>query len=180
MTNICKKGFFSESEALKFEKQLFTFWPKGIDKRWFWLAFQSLEKAGFTYYQTDDEEIMVRERLVCIGLIYYEYCHQCAAHEYSTFNYWNTELIVQLKNDFSVWINDRIYDVQKALLLYLGSSENVTDELWVNCIEGRCNTILPYKQIHVESSEENINKKDGEIWFSKGIDSVNNYISIAL
>ena len=65
--------FFSENDAKPFEEQLFNFWNKRIDKRWFWLAFQALEKAGLTYYETDDENILVRERMVILAIIYYEY-----------------------------------------------------------------------------------------------------------
>ena len=78
--------FFPEEEAAIFEKQLFNFWQKGIDKRWFWLAFQALQNSGLTYFESEKQEMEVRERIVLLSVIYYEYCLKSQAAECPSFN----------------------------------------------------------------------------------------------
>ena len=172
--------FFSENDAKPFEEQLFNFWNKRIDKRWFWLAFQALEKAGLTYYETDDENILVRERMVILAIIYYEYCHRSAAHESENFTYWREDMILEIKKYFSDNISDHILEVRLALIKYFTFEVTVTDELWLNCFEGRNNIILPFDKKSKVLSENNINKTDAEEWFFGGKDEIDSYESISL
>lgn len=162
------KGFFAESEALKFEQDLFNFWPKGIDKRWFWLAFQALESSGLTYYESDSEEIAVRERLVLLAVLYYEYCHHSSSTGGEHFKCWTEEQLNQIRKDLSSDAFEELLIIQEALNVYFGSKEMVTDELWLNCMEGENNCLIPHHMVKIEPSEKNVFKSDGENWY-KGV-----------
>lgn len=174
-----KKAFFPEKEAIPFARELAFVWPKGIAMNWFWLAFQALEKAGLTYYETDDEEMQVRERLTLLAVFYYEFCHISAFHESENFTYWNDETIYKFKNDFSGNVDDQLFDVRNALIKYFGDEEEVVTELWINCLEGDSNCFIKLKekiQLHKELVNtrqleiNNIKVKDWFVGWGKGID----------
>lgn len=174
--------FLLEDEAIYFEEQFFNFWPKGIDKRWFWLAFQALEKSGLTYFESEKEEFTVRERLVLLAVIYYEYCHRSAAHESENFNFWGEDFILSIKKDFSDNVEQNISEIRNALIKYFKSEKGVTDELWLSCIEGQNNLILPFHkkgELLIEI-ENDFLKTKAEEWFNGGIDSIDEYYGISL
>jgi len=155
---------------------------KGIDKRWFWLAFQALEKAGLTYYETEKEEFVVRERLVLLAVIYYEYCHRSAAHESKNFNSWDGDFILSMKKDFSDNVNQNIFEIRNALIKYFKSEKEVTDELWLNCFEGQNNLIVPFakKWELLAESEDDYNRTKAEEWFNGCIDSIDEYYGVSI
>lgn len=179
MTRITKE-FFSEKEAKKFEEQLFNFWPKSIDKRWFWLAFQALEKTGLTYYETDEEEMQIRERLTLLAIFYYEFCHVSAFHESEHFKYWSTDLIKEIKKDFSSEVDDQLFNIRKALISYFGSEQNVISELWLSCLEGSLNCLIPVFKNNNAIEENNVNKKDAEDWFIGWGIGIEDFMGISL
>ena len=166
--NLIEKGFFPESKAKVFEEQFFNFWPKQQDKRWFWIAFQALEKAGLTYYETHDEEMLVRKRLVLLSLIYYEYAWQAAFHESENFTPWHEKFINQTLDELPKEADELFPKIFIALNDYFGSDFSVADELWLNCTEGEINRLFPHNKIAIEPSNNNINKKDGEDWYRGG------------
>ena len=172
------KGCFPESEAKYFEEKFFNFWPKYIDKRWFWLAFQALENAGLTYYETEKEKVKVRERLVLLGVLYNEFCHVTAAHESEHFTNWSEEIVNEIKKDLFYEANEMLTEIRNALVSYFGSEFDVVNELWITCIEGEANCMFTQRKIEMEFSEfakENVNKKDGENWFIGGIFSFEDF-----
>lgn len=172
--------FFLEKDAIIFEQTYFNLWHKGIDKRWFWLAFQALEKSGLTYFENEVEEMIVRERLQVLAILYYEYCHRSAAHESEYFTYWTEDLINNIKNDLSGNVEEIIYEVKEALIKYFQTEKAVTDELWFNCFEGRNNIILPLSKKEIILSDVNINMTDAEEWFKSDIGNINHYEGISL
>jgi hypothetical protein len=169
--------FFSENDALIFEQQLFNFWSKCIDKRWFWLAFQALQKAGLTYYESDNEEMEVRERITLLAVIYYEYCIKSSFHESDHFNHLKPELINTLIADFSEDVNGNIIKNSRALVNYFDSEENVTNHLWLNCYEGANNLIVKLNDFGA-CLKENYHKNKAENWFKFGIGDIDNYDSL--
>jgi hypothetical protein len=172
--------FLTEDIALKFETLLFNFWDKGIDKRWFWLSFQALEKFGLTYFESSEEEMMVRERLVLLGVIYYEYCFRSGLHESEHFNYWDEPLITSINLDFSEDVSDNILDVKRALTSYFKTEEGVTNELWINCYEGSHNKILKTSDIFKALEDKSYERNEGENWFKGIIDDLQDYEGISL
>lgn len=178
--NRITKGFFTESEAKYFEEHFFNFWPKNIDKRWFWMAFQALEKGGLTYFESDEEEMIVRERLVLLAVFYYEFCHHSAFHESEHFNYWDEEFINEVKKDISPNADDLLLEIKMALIQYFGDEQIVIDELWLNCTEGKSNTLIPFSKVVIENSNDNINKEDAEVWFFGWNVSIDNMEGISL
>ena len=172
------KGFFPESEAKTFEQRFFNFWPKYIDKRWFWLAFQTLENAGLTYYETDESEQNIRKRLVLMGVLYNEFCHVTAAHESENFDHWSEGITNEIKKNLSDRDNDELTKTRNALVGYFGNEYDVVNEMWITCIEGKTNCILSQRTRGLEFSEfskEDVNKKDGEDWFIRGNFSLNGF-----
>lgn len=142
------KGFFSESEAIIFEATLFNFWPKGIDKRWFWLGFQALEKGGLTYYETDEEEGIVRERLTLLSMFYKEFCHVACFHACEYFTVMSKEEKENILKDLSENADDELEKVKNALIAYFGDVDILLNELWINCTEGSTNTIMRVAEIY--------------------------------
>jgi hypothetical protein len=180
--NQINQRFFREADAIFFENHYFNFWHKGIDKRWFWLAFQALEKAGLTYYETEKEEVVVRERLVILAILYYEYCYRSAAHESENFNFWDQDLVFTIKRDFSNNVSENIIGVRNALVNYFKSEKGVTDELWLSCFEGQNNLIVPFakKWELLSESEDDYNKTKAEEWFNGCIDGIDEYYGISI
>jgi hypothetical protein len=165
---LTEKGFFPESEAKVFEEQFFNFWPKQQDKRWFWIAFQALEKAGLTYYETMDEEMLVRERLVLIAIIYCEYSYQACFYGNQNFNCWPENLEDQISKDLTEETDELFPGIFNALNNYFGNSSEVADELWLNCTEGQINRLFPHNKIAIEPSYNNRYKQDAEYWYMGG------------
>lgn len=170
------KNFFPEVEAISFLDQMFNVWPKKIAHRIFWQGFQALEKSGLTYYETEEEEILVRERIRMIGVIYYEFCHQSAAHESENFSYWSPELGEHIRKEFNEHTDDRIWEVRKALIEYMDAGdydgEKVIQEMWLNCEEGKNNIILPHDILSRTNPEDDLNYKDARTWWIGGNMSV--------
>jgi hypothetical protein len=137
-----RKSFFEEQSTFPFAELLKILWPKQIALNWFWIAFQAIEKSGLTYYETELEEMKVRERLSLLVIFYYEFCHISASHESSSFTYWDEQTIMQLKKDLSAEADDLLFEVREALIKYFGSEEKVLAELWINCIEGSNNCFI--------------------------------------
>lgn len=190
MDNINKiqKSFFEEKDVLPFTNLIKDLWPKGLALNWFWLAFQALEKAGLTYYESDEEEMNVRERIVLLIVIYYEFCHVSAMNESPNFNQWEEKTIRNVKNDFSKDVNDLLLEVKKALVSYFGSEETALAELWINCIEGSNNTLIKTDEknemlFHIATSGyelQNINYERAHTWFIGWSNGVEDYEGISI
>ena len=132
--------FFNELEAERLAQTLFTFWPKGTDMRWFYLAYQALEKSGLTYFENDLEEMIVRERIVWLSVYYYEFCYQTAFHESPFFQPWNFRVINEVKRDLQKRETE-VYKIHEALNKYWGNERRIFAELWINCEEGAQNIV---------------------------------------
>lgn len=174
------KGFFPESEAKFFEQHYFNFWPKGIDKRWFWLAFQAMEKGGLTYYESEEEEMDVREMLALLAVFYYEYCHESAACESENFNLWPSTFIEDVKKDFSIRVDDLLFEIWGALVSYFGDENKVADELWFNCTEGSTNCLVPINKISVASWDNDYLKEKAEGWFTGGGFEIKGFMGMSI
>lgn len=135
-----RQRFFDELEAERLAQTLFTFWPKGIAMRWFYLAFQALEKSGLTYFETEAEEMAVRLRIIWLSVFYYEFCYQTAFHESVMFRNWQPEMIHEIKKDLAKSETEakNVYD---ALNKYWKNELNIFAELWINCEEGAQNIL---------------------------------------
>lgn len=139
-------SFFTEENTKTFANQLMAMWSKDIAKNWFWLGYQALEKAGLTYYETNQEEALVSERIVLLCIFYYEFCHISAFHESDNFRYLGEETIQSIKQDLSNNADDVLDEVRNALINYFGSEEQVIAELWINCLEGSSNRFIPLEE----------------------------------
>lgn len=168
--------FFPESEAAIFVEEMFGMWPKKIAHRIFWLSFQALQKSGFTYFENDEEEMLVRERIRMIGVLYYEFCHQSAAHESENFSHWSPVLCEQIRKEFNAESDDCMWEVKEALTEYLSHGDellgvNVVREMWLNCEEGRRNVIIPIGRVVFPTSEDP-NYEQARTWWIGGHMSV--------
>jgi hypothetical protein len=177
--NRTNKSFFTEAKVIAFAQDMVYLWPKGIAVNWLWIAFQALEKAGLTYYETEEDEMLVRERLTLLTVFYYEFCHISGKHESNNFSRWDDETIHRIKNDLSDEADDYLFEIRNALIKYFGNEEEVVAELWINCLEGSSNRFITLKekiQLHkelVNSSQLEINYVQVKDWFvgwKKGID----------
>ncbi len=173
------KSFFTEAKVIAFAQDLVYLWPKGIAVNWLWIAFQALEKAGLTYYETEDEEMLVRERLTLLTLFYYEFCHISAKHESKNFSRWDDATIHRIKNDLSDEADDYLFEIRKALINYFGGEEQVVAELWINCVEGASNCLMKQEDkqkiynVAIKEELHDQNYYDARDWFvgwDKGID----------
>ena len=174
------KSFFSEKEAEVFVNHFFNCWPKNIDKRWFWLAFQALEKRGLTYYESDQEEMYVRQRLVLLGVLYYEFCHVSGFHESENFNYWSPEMIQQVQKDFYPNVEEEFFEIKKALIHYFGTEDGVIEELWINCLEGSTNGILPYSRFPQAAADNSVLREEAESWFISWDGGIEEFMGISI
>ena len=155
--------YFTKKQAEVFENQLMNFWQNKNDKRWFWLGFQALEKSGLTYYENDQEEMMVRERLVILCIIYYEYCIQ-NGYNISTFKDWDAELIYKIKRDFSVGFSDQMLEVTNALIKYFGDEQIVSFELNYNCEEGQANRFFRLNEMLGANDFDFEKQSESDFW----------------
>lgn len=181
-----QKSFFNEENAALFEEPFFSLWPKRIALNWFWIAFQALESSGDTYYETDDQEIVVREKLTLLFILYYEFCYISAKHESSNFKYCDEQTIKRLKNDISENADDHLFAIRKSLIKYFGSEEKVIAELWINCVEGANNCFMKmevknkmFNQI-INSDYDDVNYRDVLSWFIAWNNSIEDFEGIAI
>jgi len=181
------KAFFTELEAEPFVEDLAIIWPKRIAQNWFWLGFQALEKSGLTYYESEQEEIMVRERLNLLVIFYYEFCHISAMHESENFIYRNHNVIDRLKSEIPNNGDDLLFEIRIALIKYFGGEEKVLAELWINCLEGSTSRFLKIedkiqlyeKIVNIKYENENVNYSEVRNWFTGGLTGVSSFESIA-
>lgn len=162
--------FFSETEAEKLAQNLFTFWAKGIAMRWFYLAFQALEKSGLTYFETEEEEMKVRERIVLLAVYYHEFCYQSNYHQSPFFIFWDQATIQKIKSDLN-YNETELRNIHQALNRYWGSEMKIFAELWVNCQEGAQNRVKQladstylYNGIVSENAQQHFNMERGLNW----------------
>jgi hypothetical protein len=166
-----KKSFFPETKVISFAQDMVYLWPKGIAVNWLWIAFQALEKAGLTCYESEEEEMQVRERITLLTVLYYEFCHISAKHKSDNFTYWDEDTIHRIKNDLSDEADEYLFEIRKALINYFGGEEQVVAELWINCLEGQSNSLMKLEdkiKIYTESTEhepDDINFKKVRDWF---------------
>ncbi len=126
--------------------------------------------------------MQVRERITLLGVIYYEYCHRSASHEYPLFHYWSEATIQQIKKDFFENVSDNFTKVRESLIAYFGSEEDVTNELWLNCYEGKNNLILKNNIKEQILSEPNYNRESAEDWFKQSLtfSDINDYHGMSI
>lgn len=180
------KAFFKEEEAMLFCNRVKLLWNKPVAENWFWLGFQALEKAGMTYYETETEEMKVRERISLLIIFYYEFCHISIMHESENFNYWDENFIMELKADMSEDVDETLFEIKNTLISYFGGELETLAELWVNCLEGNYNCYLKLNEKNriyelVTSGEYNdINFDRAKTWLIGWNVDINSFESMLL
>ncbi len=144
------------------------------------------EKAGLTYYKTEEDEILVRERITLLTVFYYEFCHISAKNESENFTPWDEETINRIKNDLSDEADDYLLEIRTALINYFGGEEQVIAELWINCAEGASNCFMKLEdkmKLHkelVNTNELKVEYADAKNWFVDWDKGIDDFKSIAI
>ena len=106
-----------------------------------------MEKAGLTYYETDEEETTVRERLTLLSVFYLEFCYVACFHVSEHFTFLNKEERETILSDLSDNADDELDTIKRALIAYFGNVDSLVNELWINCSEGSTNTLMRIAEI---------------------------------
>ncbi|MCT4637165.1 MAG: hypothetical protein N4A72_05620 [Bacteroidales bacterium] len=177
--------FFSKEEAFSMAGSLFTMWPHSNALTWFWQAFRALERHGLTYYENDKEEKAVRERIMILAILYYEYCQQSGFNTSPSFKEWPSELVQELKNDLSEDVQKTITEVHSILKLQWGNIKQLAAEFWVNCYVGDTGLYFTsterFKLINelLDKGDDNpIDYKKGLNWLENDYNDFPNYKGI--
>lgn len=163
-------------------------WSNHIPLNWANLSWQILHKSGLTIFNNEEEEFKARSYAEALSLIYYEYCHRTAFHEYKTFRHWDESIIADFKRDFLPDLekdDELIFRVKNCLTDYLGDSE-LSTELWINCTESYQGFIFSVAeraklQDHLLNEFVNdFNYEQGRIFVSGAdIEHISTYMSIS-
>ncbi|MBC7745733.1 MAG: hypothetical protein H7096_11585 [Flavobacterium sp.] len=142
-------GFYewTSPELVSLKEVYFSFWLNHADQKWGDLMWRFLKKAGLHQFDNQNEEGLVRERLVVLAMIYFELCERSGFHEETNFQHWSTAKRREFVNDtdFSE-LNPKIEQVVSAIQNHY-ETEDFLSEFLVSAYEGSTNTRLSIDEI---------------------------------
>jgi hypothetical protein len=169
-------------------KYYLSVWSNHISMNWASLTWQTLHKCGLTVFNNDEEELKARSYAVALSLIYYEYCHRAAFHEYENFRYWDESVVKEFKREFLRDLEkdeELIFRVKKCLTDEFGDLE-LCAELWINCAESHQGYVfIIAEKAHLQDKllndfSEDFNYEQGKRFIlGNEIEDISNYISIS-
>ena len=179
------KGEYQWFELIDIVEHYFIFWENQSDKSWGELMWRIIAKNGLTKFENEKEEMDVRERVVLLALIYYEFCHQSSFHESLNFKYWNEEIVVNYKKDIDLnTIENALHKIYLALLGHFRENELLA-EFWVSATQGSSDLPLTTEEKYrvynriLNEREESINISSARKFAYSGFDSYEEYYCIA-
>ncbi|MBE2254771.1 MAG: hypothetical protein IAE65_01095 [Ignavibacteria bacterium] len=90
-------------------------------------------------------------------------------------------MLTEFKIDLNENSDDEMLKVINCLTSYFGQDHILADNMWINCVEGFENRIIPYNKINDELDRyKNEYAKEQGYNFIMGGKSLDNYISISI
>lgn len=126
---------------------LLGIWDNQVAILWAGLVTRAFNKNGLLYYESHEQEMVVRERLILSAVFYREILNQLAFHDSEYFSSWDHRLEATLKNDFSAEVDDNLQDVKNALINFFGSGRELLANIYLNCRQGDSNLIYTLEEL---------------------------------
>jgi len=89
-------------------------------------------------------------------------------------------MIQEVNRDFYPNIEEEFFEIKNALIHYFGTEDGVIEELWINCLEGSTNSILPYSRFPQAAVDNSVLREEAESWFTGWDGGIEEFMGISI